>query len=515
MSQLFHQNASQIKSVVLGDAPLTLPEFVAVCRFDAVVLFSDSYKERVRDSREALERRLGEGSPIYGVNTGFGGNVNKAVDSKDLSRLQENILFSHACSMGKTLSREQVRAMILMMLNVVGHGYSAVHLELMEMARRFLNEGITPYVPYEGSVGGLSYITYISMTLLGRGRVIEEGKIRPADEVLKEHSLIPITLGPREGLGITSSMTPQIAFTLLALYDLIMTTRHADLCCTLCFEALRCTDSSLRADLLELKGHPDVIETAAWMRKVLADSENLQKARIGKVQDGTSIRMIPHMMGAFKTILSQTYEIMMREMNAVNDNPVFLPDGTALMGANWDSSYETIYCDALCVAVVNVVKMINTHAKRLVDTHISGLHPYLVENPGLNSGFMMVQYTVEGLSAEIAQLSNPVTAFYTATSAGHEGPNPLSDDAALKLTQVSEKYKYLVSMTMLSALQALDFIQDKPASAIQKVHAKARETVSFMANDDIMYERTEAMQRLVDSGELLHVIEQEIGAFPV
>lgn len=441
--------------------------------------------------------------------------MNQAVDDKDLERLQTNILLSHACAAGKALSREQVRAMLLMMLNVVGHGFSAVRLEFMELARNFLNLGITPYVPSEGSVGGLSYITYASMTLLGKGRVIEGEQIIPASEALARHNLKPITPHPREGLGITSTMGPQVGFCAIALYDFIMAARSADLCCTLSFEALQCTDNALRDDLLVLKRQPETVETAAWMRKVLAGSEIMERSRDGSVQDCTAVRIIPHVMAVFKMQLRHTYEVIMREFEAIIDNPVFLPDGTALMGGNWESSYESVYSDCLCVAAVNVAKMINTHMKRLVNTSQSHLPAYLVEKPGINSGFMMVQYVVEGLSADIAQLSNPITAFYTATSAGQEGPNPLADSAALKACQVAEKLKYLISMTMLSAVQALDFIDLQPSPIIGAVRDEIRKTVSFLEKDDVMYERTEAMHRLIDSGALLKLLEEKVGPFTI
>lgn len=514
MKAVFDCYAQQIKEVVVGDKPMTLPEFVAICRFNAKVILSPAYEQRVRASREALEQRLKERTPIYGINTGFGGNVDQPVADEHLVHLQENIIFSHAVAAGQALSREQVRSMLLMLINVHGQGYSAVRFEFAALVRDFLNHGITPYVPAEGTVGGLSYITYASMTLLGKGRVIEDdGRIVPAIGVLQRHGLEPLILQPREGLGITSCMSPHMSFALLALYDLIITTRHADLCCALCFEALRSTDNAMRKELIELKGQPEVTATADWLRRVLAGSENLSKARAGKVQDGTSIRIIPYMMGAFKSLLAQAYEIMMREMHSVSDNPIFLKDGTALMGAGWDSSYEAIYCDALCVGVVNVVKMINTHEKRLVDSRVSGLYPYLIKNPGVNNGFMMVQNAIEGFSAEIAQLSNPMTAFYTTVGAGQEGPNPLSDGAGLKLCQVAGKFKYLVSMTTLSALQALDLIEERKSPVIDALHAEARKTVTFMEQDDVMYERTEAMLRLTESCALLHTAEEAVGPF--
>lgn len=510
---LFQQDAAKISSVVL-DRELTLEEFVAVCRYDAKVSFSSAYEQRVRDSRTALERRLKERTPIYGVNTGFGGNVDCAIADEDLIQLQENILFSHACAVGEPLKREQVRAMLLRLIASVGQGYSAVRLELMELARDFLNLGITPYVPCEGTVGGLSYITYASMTLLGKGRILEEdGRIVPAADVLSRHGLKPLNLRPREGLGITSNMGPQVGLALLAIYDFTMAMRHEDLCSALVCEALRCTDKAFDSRLLELKGHPEMLETAQWMRSVLAGSQIMEEARDSKVQDAICIRIIPHLLGAFKSQIQQAYQVMMRELNGVIDNPVFLPDGTALMGSNWDSSYVAIYCDSLCVGAVNAAKMINTHMKRLVDAHVSGLPAYLVHEPGVNNGFMMVQYVTEGLSADIAQLSNPVTAFYTSTSAGQEGPNPLSDSAAKKACQVAEKLTILVSMTMLSTLQGLDFLDKKPSPVLQKIHDYVRQSVSFMSQDDMMYERTEAMLALVKSGELLRITEELVGPF--
>lgn len=510
---LFDKYADKIKEVTLGDGKVSIPQFVSVCRYGAKVTFAPSYEKRVRESRAALESRLSEKTPIYGVNTGFGGNIGFSISDDDLVCLQENIIFSHACAMGQPLKAEEVRGMLFMLLIAVGQGHSAVRFEIMELVRDFLNMNITPYVPHEGSVGGLSYATYASMTLLGYGRVIFNGDIISAKEAMNKCGLSPITLRPREGLGITTNMGTAIVPSALAVYDFAITVRHADISSVLAYEALRSTDRSLHPAIVELRNDPEMLETADWLRRALKGSEIMDGARTGKVQESISIRLIPHMLGAFKSMLKHTWEIVEREMNSVIDNPVFFSDGTAMMGSNFDSSYIAIYCDSVCVAAINLAKMLNTHMKRLVDSRHSGLYPYLVRNPGVNNGFMMVQYVTEGLSADIAQLSNPATAFYTSTSAGQEGPNPLSDNAAHKACIVAEKLSRITGMTIMAELQALDLIDEKPSHVTTAVYEEARKTVTFLMDDDMMYERVEAMDKLIKNHKLLNAAEKAMGRF--
>lgn len=316
-----------------------------------------------------------------------------------------------------------------------------MRLETLEHIRLFLNEGLYHYAPCKGTIGGLSYQPYIAVTYIGEGRLIVDGKPRPAAEVLKEHGIEPLSIKAREGLALLSNASRFIGVGLLAVYDLIMTTRHADLCAALVCEALRSTDKAFDPHLIQLKNHMDTTETAEFLCNILSGSEIMDESRTLRVQDSMNTRIIPHVHGTAKRMAAQTYDALMEELNAVFDDPVFLPDGTALMGSNWDATAIELYCDPLAIAVMDVAKLTEVHMERLVDPHLSGLPAFLVKTPGLNNGYMITQYVTAGLLGDIALLAAPAACFNAA--------------------------------------------------------------VSFMESDDMMYERIEAMEALVESNELL------------
>ena len=501
---IIKQNAQTIQSVIIDDCHNSIEEFVAVVRYKAKVQFSDAYCQRVTAGRNALETAIASGTGIYGVNTGFGDNVRYRISQEEMVTLQENILRSHGCAVGRPLSEEEARGLMMMQLLNIGKGYSAVSLEMLEQIRTFLNEGLYPYVPCEGSVGGLIFQPYVAITYMGEGRLIENGQILPAAEVLKAHGIRPVPVKAREGLALLSNASHSIGVGLLAVYDLVMTMRHADIGAALVCEALGSTDKAFDPRLIALKNRREAEETAAFLREILKDSCIMEESRSLRVQDSQNTRIIPHVHGTAKRMLAQTYEVLMEELYAVFDNPVFLPDGTALMGGNWDATAIELYCDSLAIAVMDVAKLTEVHMERLVDPHLSGLPAFLVKNPGLNNGFMIPQYTTAGLLGDIALLASPAACFNAAVSAGQESPIYRDDTAARQLYQAVQKLRHMVSMTMMTALQAIDLRENRGMSPVtQKIHDEVRKTVSFMENDDMMYERIEAMEQLVSSCRLL------------
>lgn len=512
---LIKQDAQKIKEVLLDDCKNSLEEFVAVVRFHAEVRFSESYKERVKKSRKSLEEKLSDGIGVYGVNTGFGDNVRYRINEEDMIKLQENIIRSHGCSVGQAMEKEELRAMMLLLLVNIGKGYSAVRLDVLELVREFLNKDIYPYVPCEGSIGGLSFQPYMAMTFMGEGRIIDNGKVRDAAEVLCEKGIKPVHLAPREGLALLSNASGSAGAAMLAVYDYIMTLRHSDLCAALVCEALGSTDKAYDSRLMALKGHKDQIETAEYLRKVLAGSQIMEESRNRRVQDSTNTRVIPHMHGAAKRLGRDTFEVVMEEFKAVSDNPVFMPDGSALMGSNWDATLIETYCDALVIGVVNMAKLMEVHMERLVDPHLSGLPAFLVKSPGLNNGFMIVQYVTAGLLGDITMLTTPAGTYNAAVSAGQESPICRDDAAVRKLHQAVKKLERMVSLTILTAMQALDFREYEMSPVTKKLYDEVRKTVSFMEDDDLMYLRIEEMERIVESHRLLEIAQDEIGEFTV
>lgn len=515
MSMLFRDRADRISEVTLTDGKITLAQFVAVARFHAKVSLSPEYKCRVHAGEQRLKAILDSGKAVYGVNTGFGDNVRFRIGDDELSKLQENIVRSHGCSVGQPLTEEHVRAAMLMQLIKVGFGYSGVRLEIVLLIVQFLNLGLVPYVPSEGTIGGLSYPPYIAMTYMGEGRFWEDGKVVPAKEVFEKYGLTPIHYGPKEGFAMLTSTSLITTPGLLAIYDMVDTLRHALICASLTTEALRCTDKAFDDRLLSLKNHPEIPQTAAWMRASLAGSEIMEKARETRVQDATSIRMIPHLFGAVDRQTAETYAVMMEEFHSVTDNPVFLEDGLALMGANWESTHVGLYCDALAIGAATMGKEIETYMERLMDSHLSGLPHFLVKNPGLNNGFMIAQYVTAGLNGDLDRLACPGSTAHAFVSAGQEAPLSRADAASRKLCESARKLRSMVSMAILTALQAADFVDEQMSPVNSKACELVRRSVSFMENDDMMYERIEAMEAILDGGELLDLYCAEIGDFPI
>ena len=311
---LIKQDAQTIHTVVLDDCRNTIEEFVAVARYHAKVEFSQGYRDRVTASRKSLEATIASGVGVYGVNTGFGDNVRYRITEDEMVQLQENILRSHGCSVGRALSEEEARALMLMQLMSIGKGYSAVSLEMLEQIRTYLNADLYPYAPCEGTIGGLSFQPYIAITYMGEGRLIDGGKVRPTAEVLKEKGIAPLKVEAREGLALLSNASHSLGVGLLALYDYVMTMRHADLTAALVCEALRSTDKAYDPRLIALKNHKETADTARFLRDILSGSAIMDESRSLRVQDSMNTRIIPHVHGIAKRMAGQTYDALMEEL---------------------------------------------------------------------------------------------------------------------------------------------------------------------------------------------------------
>lgn len=515
MNMLYTDRADQIRQVVLTGDAVSLAEFVAVCRHNAQVELSEQYENAVRGGRSKLQAVLESGKAVYGVNTGFGDNVRFRIENKDLSLLQENIVMSHACAVGKPMSRELVRAHLLALLIKLGFGYSGIRPEYAHLIRDYLNLGLTPYVPCQGTIGGLSCPPYITMTFLGMGRFWDGTQVVEAEELLRRHSLSPIRPEAKEGFALISDQATCLVPALLALYDLIDAYRHCLICAGLVTEALQGTDRAFDSRLLGVKRHQEAEAVAAWMRANLQGSSIMERTRDAKVQDATSIRLIPHLFGAVGRQIIQTYQIMTEELASVTDNPVFFPDGVALMGSNWDNSYIALYGDSLAIGTAMLSKELEAWMESLIDTKLSGLPHFLVKEPGLNNGFMIVQYTTAGLNGDIANLATPLSTFPLTVSAGQETPNFKADSVSQKLADSANCLRHMTALTLMTALQALDFVKDRPSPVNRALRNLVRETVPFLERDELMFRRIEAMEALMDSGKLLEIVQNHIGPFPL
>jgi len=508
--------ARDIKKVILG-GNMDIEQFVAVARYGAKVEFSQAYRQRVNRSRHLVEKWTDQGRVMYGVNTGFGALCTRVISGEETEELQKNILLSHAVSVGEPLSIEEVRATMLMILQNLGLGYSGVRLRVLEMYKEFLNRGLTPVAPGEGSVGYLAPEAHMALVLMGEGEAYVKGERMPAKEALKRVGLAPVALSSKEGLALINGTTSATGIGALALYDMINAAKSADVVGAMSLEVLKGSIRAFDDRLMRVRPHEEQRKTAENIRKILKDSEMARHYAQYRLQDALSLRAISQLHGAAKKTFFDAMKTIETEMNSCCDNPILWPegnDGEALSGGNPDSSYVGIEMDSACIAATAVAKMSERRNYRLVNSKLSEYPPFLVEQAGLNSGLMIPQYTQAGLLNEMKILSHPATVDNIPTCADQEDYVAMGYNAAKKARQVVNKWEYILAIELLSVYQAHRFAdpQLKPAAVSRAVLEHIALWVPPLKKDQYLYPGIQVLRDFIHSGELVRLVEEKVGA---
>ena len=470
------QNARKISAVTLTDCKPSLEEFIAVAKFGAKVKFSGEMEERVRANRRLLDKFLEEGRIIYGVTTGFGENVRYTISPEDASTLQENIVRTHSVAVGEPLTREQARASMLMTILNTGKGHSGIRWEI-----------------YQDGVPVL------------------------AKDVLEANGLTPLKLSYKEGLSMLNGSTIVTALGLLALYESITTMQNVEIAGALCFEALRGTTKALDPRIHANKKHDEQSAAAANLRRMLEGSQICEAHVNDKVQDAYVCRCMPHVHAAAKRLIKEANEAIVEEMHSVSDNPELFEDedqgGVALMSGNFDGTFVGEHADMIAMACAIVGNQVERGTDRMVNRNLNdGLPAFLVSNPGLNSGFMIPQYTAAGLMNEIKHLAIPASIDSIPTCANQEDPVSMAYYASKKACACVRKLQYVTAIEIYVALQAIDFLKPmEPSPALAKVRDLIREKVPFVDNDRYLYPDIEYIFGLVQDCTLVDLVEEAIG----
>lgn len=507
---------NEIKKMVLGD-PITLEDFVAAARFGAKVEFSPAYRERVNRSRTLVEGWVAEERVMYGVTTGFGALCTKAIGKEDTAQLQENILLSHSVSVGEPLSVERVRGIMLMVLQNLGQGYSGVRLSVLERYRDFLNLGLTPWVPGDGSVGYLSPEAHMALVLLGKGKAYWQGELIPGGQALAKAGLEPMVLSSKEGLALVSGTTSATAMAALALYDMQQAAKSADVIGAMSLEALKGVMNAFDERVMSVRPHQDQADTAENVRRILSNSGIIKKYQGSRVQDALSLRCIPQLHGAAKKTLADARKTIEIEINSCCDNPILWPEEgneDVISACNADSAYVGMEMDSACIAAVSLAKMSERRNNRIVDGSLSSYPWFCIKQPGLNSGLMIPQYAQAGLINEMRGLATPSTIDNTPTCGNQEDYVAMGYYACKKAGPMAEKLEYVLAMELLSAFQVQQFVDPDVArsSATAAVLAEIGAHVPVMKQDMLLYPHIEYLKDFIHSGELLRVAESVTGA---
>jgi len=501
--------------------PLAVDDVVAVAG-GAPVSFGSEARARVEAGREVIDRAVASGETIYGVTTGFGALAHTRVDPSDASTLQHGIVRSHATAVGAALTREEARAMLLLRAHVLALGYSGVRPQVIELMVSMLNEDVIPAVPQQGSLGAsgdLAPLANLALPLIGHGGILTpEGGVEPAVGAMVRAGLEPITLEAKEGLALVNGTQGMLAIGILALARASALTRTADVVAAMTIEASFGTDRPFDERLQALRPHPGQSASASNLRRLLAGSPILASHRdsLHLVQDAYSLRCAPQVHGASRDALRYAAGVLAIEANSVSDNPIVLPDGDAsevVSGGNFHGQPVAVALDTVATAIVSLASIAERRLYRLLDEHQSnGLPPFLVHGSGLNSGFMLVQYTAASLVSECKILAHPASVDSIPSSAGQEDHVSMGMTAARHAREVVANAETVVALEALAAAQALDLRAPlEPGPATRAVHRAIRAAVAFFEADREFGPDIADAVGLVRQGDLVAAAEATTG----
>ena len=455
------------------------------------IALSDEAKKRVVDCRNYLDTKLSDSEDIiYGVNTGFGSLCNTVISSNDLAALQRNLVVSHACGMGEEVPVEIVELILLLKIQGLAGGNSGIDLQTIERLIDFSNNKVTPVIYQQGSLGAsgdLAPLAHLSLPLLGKGEVNYKGEKIAAEKLEQLFSWKPIELQSKEGLALlngTQFMSAYGTYLLLKLERLI---KLGDLVAAVSYEAFDCKTDPLNALVHQVRGHEGQVETARFLSSVLEGS-SMQTIPKKHVQDPYSFRCIPQVHGATKDVISNVKRVFEIEINSVTDNPTIFPESDEIISAgNFHGQPLALHLDFLAIAVAELASI----AERRIYKLLSGernLPLFLTPQPGLNSGFMIPQYTAASIVSQNKQLCTPASIDTIDSSNGQEDHVSMGANAATKAFKVVENYEKIMSIELMNAVQALEFRRPHKSSAqIEELVSNFRKEVPSVNEDTEMY----------------------------
>lgn len=467
---------------------------------------SEEAQLNINKSRNYLIDKMKDNeTPVYGINTGFGSLCNVKITSDNLSKLQENLVMSHACGTGSFVPKPIIKLMLLLKIQSLSYGYSGVQLETVERLIDFYNNEILPVIYTQGSLGAsgdLAPLAHLSLPLLGKGEVYYGGKRTPSEKILKKFGWEPITLKAKEGLALlngTQFMTAYGVHCLLKSYKL---SYMADLIGAISTDAFDCNMSPFNALVHLIRPHRGQVKTAERFLEFLDGSEIGNSEKIS-VQDPYSFRCIPQVHGATKDTLNFVHKTFKTEMNSVTDNPnIFVKEDMIISAGNFHGQPLALALDYLAIAMCELGNISERRTYQLV-SGLRGLPAFLVNNPGLNSGFMIPQYTAASIVSQNKQLATPSSVDSIVSSNGQEDHVSMGANGATKCLRVINNIETILAIELMNASQALKFREPKKSSAFLEAFLKPyRSIVSFIEEDRVLADDIHASVAFLSSLEV-------------
>jgi histidine ammonia-lyase len=471
---------------------LFLEDIASIINEDKKIEFSKETKERIIKSRNYLDQKLEtEEKPIYGINTGFGSLYNKSISKKDLGTLQENLIKSHACGTGEEIPRHIVKLMLLLKAQSVGYGYSGVRLETAERLLYFYNNDIIPVVYSQGSLGAsgdLAPLAHTMLPLIGLGEVWYKGEKISASELYKHIDIEPLRLVSKEGLALLNGTQFMLAYSVWNLIEAIKLLDAADVIGALSLDAFDGRIEPFLPPIHKARPHKGQQIVAERFRKLLEGSEMIKREKV-HVQDPYSFRTVPQVHGASRDAIEYVKNVVLTEVNSATDNPMIFPDEDMIIsGGNFHGQPLALAMDMLAIAMSEIANISERRIYKLISGQ-RNLPSFLVANPGLNSGFMIAQYTAASVVSQNKQLSTPASVDSIESSQGQEDHVSMGANASTKAYKVVNNVATVLGIELFTASQAMFFRKEKTSPVLENLLNSFRKDVPFVENDTIMYEK--------------------------
>jgi histidine ammonia-lyase len=511
---------TQDSRVVVGVGPVSFADVVAVARDGVRVELGQDAEAALEQARKAVEELAAAPTPAYGISTGFGALATRHIPTEMRAQLQRSLIRSHAAGSGPEVEREVTRALMLLRLSTLATGHTGVRLATARTMAGMLSAGITPVVHEYGSLGcsgDLAPLSHCALALIGEGEVTDRNGVRrPAAEALREAGLEPVELEAKEGLALINGTDGMLGMLVLAITDLRMLLKAADVTAAMSVEAQLGTDRVFADDLQALRPHPGQAASASNLVRILAGSGVVASHRgpdCHRVQDAYSLRCSPQVHGAARDTVEHAALVASRELSSAVDNPVVLDDGRVESNGNFHGAPVAYVLDFLAIVAADVASIAERRTDRFLDKARShGLPPFLADDPGVDSGHMIAQYTQAAVVSELKRLANPASVDSIPSSAMQEDHVSMGWSAARKLRRSVDGLARVVAIEYLTAARALDLRAPlTPSPATGAAVALLRRTVEGPGPDRHLAPEIEHAYDDVRSGALVRAVEDTMG----
>ncbi len=497
-------------ALTLTPGATTLAQLERIYRQQLPVTLDRAAKPGILRAAAAIAAAAAGDAPVYGVNTGFGKLASMRIAPEDTATLQRNLILSHCCGVGDSIPRKHARLLMVLKLLSFGRGASGVRWEFVELIEAMLKKGVTPVIPAQGSVGAsgdLAPLSHMAAVIIGEGEAEYQGKVMPGAKALAAAGLTPIPLGPKEGLAFINGTQFSTAFALAGLFDGWNAAQSALVTSALSTDAIMGSTAPLQPEIHSLRGHAGQIESAAFMRELLAGSEIRESHVVGdqRVQDPYCIRCQPQVTGAAMDVLRQAACTLEIEANAATDNPLVLTEaGLIVSGGNFHAEPVGFAADMIALALAEIGAIAQRRVALMVDPVLSfNLPPFLTPRPGLNSGLMIAEVTTAALMSENKHIAMPCVTDSTPTSANQEDHVSMAAHGAVRLGKLIANLNVILGVEAICAAQGIDFRTPLATSTpLQAVVTRLRQDVATLGDDRYMAPDLEAAATLIATGAL-------------